>query len=253
MESPDGAPLEAMDPEALSERLTAMLSQRDLTNPEDRQAAAAEVSDLHDLAEEQAQAREKEVQTLENLMSGVDAGEPGPATEFGNAMRRSDFEQARQELTKMSDALENGSLSDAQQQQMAEQLSAMGEQLAQRAEAQREQAAAAEQAAEEALREAGLSEEQVEQMGEKVGNADAVKEALEQAKPPQSPQEREAQEQQAEKLAEQNREAAKQKERSEQAGDRAEQMAEQMKKMGEAVGDEPSGGGSDGGGRSADG
>jgi len=238
-ESEAGSPADALDPETLSERLTAMLSQRDLANPEDRREAAAEVSDLHDLASEQAETREKEVQAMENLLSGMDPGEPGPATEFAQAMRRSDFAQARQELSRMGDALANGQLSDAQKQQMSEQLATMGEQLRQRAKQQRQQAQAAEQAAQQALRDAGLTEEQVEQLGKKSQDADAVKDALEEAKPPQSPQERRTQEAQAEKLAEQNRDAAEQKDRGEQAGDRAEQMAEQMKKMADAVGEDP--------------
>jgi len=178
-ETPKGGDLpEALDPEALSDRLTAMLSQRDLTNPEDRRAAAAEVSDLRDLAAQQAERREKEVQALENLMSGVDAGEPGPASDFAEAMRRSDFEQARQELTKLGDALENGTLSEAQQQRMAEQLSAMADQLQQRADQQQQQADAAKQAAEQAMRDAGLSEEQVEQLADKAQDPEAIKQEL---------------------------------------------------------------------------
>ncbi len=238
-EAEDGAPLEELDAEALSDRLAAMLSQRDLTNPEDRREAAAQVSDLHDLAAEQAQAREQEVQALENLMSGVDAGESGPASDFAQAMRRSDFAQARQELAKMGDALKNGSLSDAQQQQLAQQLDTMAQQLEERAAQQQQEAAAAKQAAEQALQDAGLSEQQVQDLAERARDAQAVQEQLAKANPPQSPQEEKDQQDQAQELAQQQRDAAGQEKRGEQAGERGQQMAQQMKQMSEALKDEP--------------
>ena len=127
---------EALDPAELDERLDAILARRDLTNPEDRRAAEAEVSDLQERFAKRVEREREKQDRLQNAMSPLDAGERGPADDFAKALRRGDFEEARRELSGLAKDAADGDLSEAEQERLTEQLESLSEQLAEQAAAQ---------------------------------------------------------------------------------------------------------------------
>lgn len=225
--SEDAAAEEAMDAEDLDEKLEAMLTQRDLSNPEDQREAAAEVSDLQEKFEEQIAQKQAAVEALQNTMSQLDAGERGPVDKFADALRRGDFSAAQQELAKLADEMESGDLSESQKQRMAEQMESLGEQLAEMAEQQKQLAEQAEQAAQQAMEDAGMSQEQMDQLAEQGFDPEAVQEALEQLQ--------NMSQEQRQQLAEQMQQAMQQSQNSGEAGDAAQQLAQQMQQMSQAM------------------
>lgn len=222
----------------LDEQLEALLTQRDLTNPEDHQAATAEVSDLQERFEQAIEEKQSEAQAIQNAMSTLDTGEPnerGPADRFTDALRRADFQAAQQELATLADELKQGDLSASQQKRLAEQLETLSEQLDTAARMQREAAARAQREAQAAAEDAGLPPEKSEQIAEKKDSSgletqNALREALEEQGVPSDQAQA-----QAERLAEQIEQANKQAQSNEAAGETAERLAEQMQEMAEAV------------------
>lgn len=223
----DAAAEEAMDAEDLDKQLEAMLTQRDLSNPEDQREAAAEVSDLQEKFEEQIAQKQAAVEALQNTMSQLDAGERGPVDKFADALRRGDFSAAQQELAELADDIESGDLSESQKQQMAEQMQSLGEQLAEMAQQQKQLAEQAEQAAQQAMQDAGLSQEQMDQLAEQGFDPAAVQEALKQLEG--------MSQEQKQQLAEQMQQAMQQAQNSGEAGDAAQQLAQQMQQMSQAM------------------
>ncbi|MEO1237076.1 MAG: hypothetical protein AAFX76_09840 [Planctomycetota bacterium] len=230
----DGVAEDELDPADLDEQLEALLTQRDLSNPEDQREAAAEVSDLQEKFEEQIAQQEAAVEALQNTFSQLDAGERGPTDRFADALRRGDFSSAQEELARLADQIESGDLSESQRERASEQLAALSEQLEQMAEQQEQLAEEAEQAANQAMENAGLTPEQMEQLAEQGFSPEAVQQALEQALQNQGMTQEQAQ-QAAEQLQQQMQQAMQQARNSQNAGDAAEQLAQQMQQMSQAM------------------
>lgn len=228
----DAAAMEAAD---LNEQLEAMLSQRDLTNPEDQKEAAAEVSDLQEKFEEAIAQQQAAVDALQNTMSQLEPGETGPADPFADALRRGDFSSAQEELAKLADELESGDLSESQKQQMAQQMSELSEQLEQLAQQQQDLAEQAEQAANQAMENAGLSQEQRDQLAQDGFDPEAVQEALQQALEQMQGMSQEEAQQMAQQMQEQMQEAMQQAQNSQNAGDAAQQLSQAMEQMSKAM------------------
>ncbi|MBB6430319.1 hypothetical protein [Algisphaera agarilytica] len=225
----------AMDPAELEEQLEALLTQKDLSNPEDQREAAAEVSDLQEKFEEAVAQQQAAVEALQNTMSQIDPGETGPADRFADALRRGDFSQAQEELAKLADELQAGDLSESQQEALAEQMSQLSEQLEQLAEQQQDMSEQAEQAAQQAMENAGMSQEQMDQLAEDGFDPEAVQQALQQALEQMQGMSAEEAQQMAEQLQQQMENAMQQAQNSENAGDAAEQLSQAMQQMSQAM------------------
>jgi len=232
---PGGEDAAAMDPADLDEQLEAMLSQRDLTNPEDRQDTAAEVSDLQERFEQAIEQKQAQVDALQNAMSALDPGERGPADKFADALRRGDFSAAQQELAALADEMESGDLSEQQKQQAAQQMQALADQLDEMAEQQERLAEQAEQAAQQAMDNAGLSQEQKDQLAEGGYDPEAVKQAMQQALEQMQGMSKEDAQQLAQQMQQAMQNAQQQAQNSQNAGDAAEQLAQQMSQMSKAM------------------
>ncbi|MEM9881731.1 MAG: hypothetical protein AAF800_02290 [Planctomycetota bacterium] len=226
---------DAMDPAELSDRLEAMLTQRDLSNPEDQREAAAEISDLQERFEQSVEQQRAEVEALQNAMSQLDAGETGPADDFADALRRGDFAEAQQQLAELAAAMQDGDLSESQQDQLAQQMQQLSDQLDALAEQQQQLAEQAERAAQQAMDDAGLSEEQQQQLAEGGYDPEAVRQAMQQAMEQMQGMSRQEAQQMAEQLQQQMQEAMQESQNGENAGDAAEQLARQMQQMSRAM------------------
>lgn len=228
----DAAAMEAAD---LEEQLEAMLTQRDLSNPEDQKEAAAEVSDLQEKFEEVIAQQQAAVDALQNTMSQLDPSEVGPADPFADALRRGDFSAAQEELAKLAEELESGDLSESQKQAMSQQMGELAEQLEQLAQQQQDMSEQAEQAANQAMENAGFSQEQRDQLAEDGFDPEAVQEALQQALEQMQGMSQEEAQQMAEQLQQQMQEAMQQAENSQNAGDAAQQLSQAMQQMQQAM------------------
>ena len=234
-EEEDGGSAEEMAAEDLEEQLEAMLSQRDLTNPEDRQEAAAEVSGMQDKFEDAIAQKQAEVEALQNAMSSLDAGERGPADDFADALRRGDFSAAQEELAKLADEMESGDLSESQKQQMAEQMQQLADQLDQLAEQQQQLSEQAEQAASQAMENAGLTQEQMDQLAEGGYDPEAVQQAMQKAMEQMQGMSQQEAQQMAQQMQQAMQDAMQQAQNNGEAGDAAQQLAQQMQQMSKAM------------------
>ncbi|MEM1108599.1 MAG: hypothetical protein AAGH99_07915 [Planctomycetota bacterium] len=234
-ERDDPASEDALDPADLDQQLEAMLTQRDLSNPEDQREAAAEVSDLQEKFEEAIAEQQAAVDALQNTMSQLDPSEVGPANPFSDALRRGDFAAAQQELAKLADELESGDLSESQKQQLAEQMGQLAQQLEQLAEQQQQLSEQAEQAANQAMEDAGLSQEQRDQLAQEGFDPEAVRQAMQQALEQMQGMSQEEAQQMAQQLQQQMQEALQQSQNSEGASDAAQQLSQAMQQMQQAM------------------
>lgn len=225
--SDDAAAEDEMDPADLDEKLEAMLTQRDLSNPEDQREVAAEVSDLQEKFEEQIAQKQAAVEAMQNTLSQLDAGERGPVDDFADALRRGDFSSAQEELAKLADEMESGDMSESQKQRMAEQMESLGDQLAELAEQQQELSEQAEQSAQQAMKDAGLSQQQMDQLAEQGFDPKAVQEALKQLEG--------MSDEQKQQVADAMQQAMQQSKNSGDAGDAAQQLSQQMQQMAQAM------------------
>ncbi len=225
----------ALDPADLNEQLEAMLTRRDLGNPEDRREAAAEVSDLQERFAQTVERKQRAAEAMQSAMSRLDPGERGPADRFADALRRGDFSAAQEELGKLADELESGDLAENQKQQLGEQLDTLARQLQQIAAERRQLGEQAQAQAEQAMRDAGLSPEQVDQLAEQGFSPEAVQQALEQALQQAQGMSPEQAQQAAEQMQQQMQQAMRQAQDGQQAGEMSEQLARQMSQMSKAV------------------
>jgi len=228
----DAAALDAAD---LDEQLEAMLTQRDLSNPEDQREAAAEVSDLQEKFEEQIAQKQAAVEALQNTMSQLDPAETGPADPFADALRRGDFSAAQEELAKLADEMEAGDLSENQKQAAAQQMAQLSQQLEQLAQQQQNLAEQAEQAANQAMQDAGLTQEQMDQLAQDGFDPQAVQEALQQAMEQMQGMSAEEAQQMAQQMQQQMQEAMQQSQNSQSASDAAQQLSQAMEQMSKAM------------------
>ncbi len=124
-------PATAQDLEHLAE--FASLTERDLSNPQWRQDAAAELSDAERRLAERAKEQQKELAKIESALSRVDPETSGPADQFADALRRGDFAQAQQAMRELAAEIEKLSPEERealheQAQRIADQLLEMGDQ-----------------------------------------------------------------------------------------------------------------------------
>lgn len=138
------------------------LSQQDLSNPEGRRQAMEKLSQVQEKLAQRTEQRRRELQSLENALSRLDPGRSGPADRFAEALRRTDFQAATEELKNLAEELNR--LSAEERQALRQQLAALAEQLEQIAREALEHQEQARQAIEQELRRAGLSGEQVQKL-----------------------------------------------------------------------------------------
>ena len=158
----------------------ASLSNRDLTNPGAKKDAAAKISKIKERLDEVTESKEKQVQALQNAMSQLDSGQQGPADRFENALRRGDYEAAKQALQTMENKIRNGDYSAKQKQRLQQQLDQLSKQLNQAAQKAKQQANQAGQSAQQQLKQHGLSQKQINQLKQQGMNQQAVQKALQQ-------------------------------------------------------------------------
>lgn len=126
---------------AEAENLLAKLEQatdRELTkNDVDRKEALVR---LNDLAKEVQERREQlaQSQKLQQQLSQLKDMPRGPADKFAQALKDGDFKQALKELDSLQKKLEQGDLSDADREKLAQQLDQMREKLENMSQAQQE-------------------------------------------------------------------------------------------------------------------
>jgi hypothetical protein len=251
----EGSGGEAIDPDDLEARLEALLTDRDLSDPEDQREAAAEVSDLQQRFAELAEQKQSEAEAVRNALSPLETSERGPADRFTDALRRGDFRGAQQELGRLADELASNDLSPAQEQRLAEQMGELAEQLEQIEQQQREEAQRQREAVRQALEEAGVEPEQAEQLANDRqatprDAAEAAREAQnnqEQASsetpdgsesPPSSTPENSAEQDQSAGSEQASRDAAEAKQNAREndaAGDTAGDLAEKLQQMSDAM------------------
>lgn len=142
--------------------------------PEEIQAAAVkELTRLTDtLAERMEEKGAQRLEAMEKRLEQLRQPGPGPAQDLARAMARGNFEQARQELSKLAQQLRDGELSAEQREQLQEQMENLAKQLdelgRQRADLER------------SLREAGMSADQAGQMA--LADPEALRKALDELK-----------------------------------------------------------------------
>lgn len=156
----------------------ANLTQRELTNPEYRQKAAAKLSAVQDKLEQAEQQKAREFEALQNTLSRMDAGQPGPADRFADALRRGDFEAAKDALQQLADNV--GDMPADQQQALKQQLDNLAQQLDDAAKQAQAQQAQTQQNIQQQLSEAGLSQQQIQQAQQQGYNAQHLQQLLQQ-------------------------------------------------------------------------
>jgi len=151
-----GVDLDAEDPEIGEDLLNPDRSE--FIEPEESLRSA--IKNLTAVSDELKKKREgEEPRTLDAIreaMKSLENDRNDPASEMARAMARGDFGEAKKKLDELAEQLEQGSMSDAQREQAAQQLRALREQL--------EQAAQNDRRLREQLENAGLTPQQAEQL-----------------------------------------------------------------------------------------
>ncbi|MCE9591040.1 MAG: hypothetical protein K8S99_10990 [Planctomycetes bacterium] len=203
----------------------AALTQRELTNPDMRRDAAAKLSRVQDKLAQEAQQQESRFNTMQSMLSRLDAGEPGPADKFTDALRRGDLAAAQQASEEMASNLDKMSPED--RAALERQLDNLAEQLQQAAKQAEQQQQQAQQQTEQTLQNAGLSKEQVQQLAKQNFNQQAVQQALQQNGMNQ---------QQAQQTAQQLQQQQQQKQNSGQCQNSAKGLSSSLKQMSQCAG-----------------
>jgi len=202
----------------------AELSQQDLSTHEARREAAAELSDAAKKLGEQAQQKQGEADATKNMLSRMQPNQAGPATRFANAVRRSDFDTAQQELKQLADQAD--SLPPQEKKQLASQLKDMSDQLQTQSQKQQLKQEKARQQAEEALKQAGLDQKQIEDLKKQDFDKKAVEKKLkENGNTPQ----------QAKKTAKQVQKQQQTKQTAKKTADQSKGLSSSLGKMSKAV------------------
>lgn len=215
-EAADESDLREADPAEILKEL-ASLTRRDLTNPELRSQAAAELSAVKERLAASRRDKREQFRSLQNQLSRLDAGTPGPADRFADALRRGDFAAAQRELERLAQQIDRGELPQSQQQALRQQLQNMSKQLQQMAQNAAARQQQTQQAINQQLQQAGLSRQQVQQLQQQGYNSQAVQQALQQAyqqqgMPPQQAQRKARQ--QSQQVRQQQQQAHQQQARS---------------------------------------
>lgn len=134
-----------------------------------RAAAVKKLTKLGDELAEKMDSREQQArEALENRLQRLRQPGPGPAEDLARSLARGEFGKAKEALDQLEQQLREGSLDEAQREQLERQLANLSEQMDALADRQNEMEAA--------LQQAGMSREQAEQLA---GDPDALQQALE--------------------------------------------------------------------------
>ena len=162
-------PLEAM-------KTLASLTRKDLSTPQTRQEAVAKLSQVQDKLAQEQQKTKSNLRSLQNAMSQLDSNMSGPADRFADALRRGDFEAAKQQLAQLAASIEN--LPEDQRQALKEQLANLSQQLQQVSQNQQNNSQQSQQQLQQMLSQSGLSQQQIQQLQQQGMNAQQVQQAL---------------------------------------------------------------------------
>lgn len=145
------------------------LSPTELTPEEIQAAAVKQLTQLTDsLAEKMQEQGADKLEALEKQLEQLRQPGPGPAQELARAMARGNFDQARQELSKLAQQMRDAELPPEEQEKLQKQMENLASQLKELGEQRKE--------TEQALREAGMSSEQAKELA---ADPEALKKALE--------------------------------------------------------------------------
>lgn len=144
-------------------------------------AALKKLTKLSDsLNAAQKSEKSEQMKALQQNIERLKTPGPGPMTEFARSLARGQFKDAKQALEELSDALQQGEMSDEQKMQASEQLKALAEQM--------EKLAQQKEALKQQLEKQGMDADQAERLA---SDPAALKEALEKMQN-MTPEEREA-------------------------------------------------------------
>ncbi len=218
------------EPEDLMDRLEAVLSKRDLRTPDARREAEAELSAIRDELAEQAEAERAQDQAMRAALSGLETSQAGPADRFVEAMRRGDYDAARQEMQRLAERVDNEQLSDTQREKLQEQLEEIAEQLQEQAEQQQDAAEQAQQNLQEQLQDAGMSEEQAQQAAQQNTEPGTSSQQAQ-----QQLQDAGASQQQAQQLSQQTQQSRQQAQQNQSNGQASQNLADAVQQMADCV------------------
>lgn len=146
------------------------LAPTELTPEEIQAAAVKQLTQLTDTLADQMQDKGADkLQALEKQLEKLRQPGPGPAQELARAMARGNFQQARDELSKLAQDIQAGDLPPEQQEQLQKQLENLAKQLDQLAQDRKD--------TEKSLREAGMNPDQARELA---ANPEALQKALHQ-------------------------------------------------------------------------
>lgn len=167
---------DALADEALHE--LAQITRQDLANPEMRRKAAAKLSKAHQSLAQKTQDRHQALDLVRNAMSRVDPKVAGPADALADALRRGDFDAAREAIQELAQTLE--SMPDVEKKALQQQLANVAQQLDQAAQQHAQQSQQAQQQAQQMMRNAGLSQQQIQQAQQQGTSQQQLQQALQQ-------------------------------------------------------------------------
>lgn len=224
--------LSEADPTQLSQEL-ASLTRRNLRNPDMREKASAQLSDVQERLSIAQQALDMEVKMVKNAFSGIEPKTTGPADKFAAALRRGDFKQAQRELQRLSEKFKKGDMSDAEQRALQQQLQQMSRQLQQMAQQARQQQAQRQQQVAQKLQNQGLSQQQSQQLAQN-GTPQQIQQALQNQMQQQGMGQQQAQ-QQSQQLAQQIQQMQQQNQGSQQTQNTGQNMSQALQQMSQAL------------------
>ncbi len=227
-------PLEEADPTELLDRL-AELTQRDLTNPELRREAVAQLAQVQDKLDSAVQQKEQQLRTMQNQMSALDPGTNGPADRLADALRRGDFAQAQKELEALAEQVDRGDLTEGEKKLLQQQLEQMARQIQEMAEQARRAREQLQKQIAQQLQQQGLSQQQVQQLQQQGYNQQAVQQALQQQYQQQGMSQQQAQ-QQAQQMAQKIAQQQQQQQAAGQNQSNQQGLSQSMMKMSQALG-----------------
>lgn len=145
------------------------LSPTELTPEEIQAAAVKQLTQLTDkLAEQMEEKGADKLEALEKQLQQLRQPGPGPAQELARAMARGEFDKAREELSKLAQQMNEGDLSEEQEEQLQKQMENLAQQMEKLSQERKE--------TEQALRKAGMSSDQAKKLAM---DPEALKKALE--------------------------------------------------------------------------
>lgn len=143
--------------------------QKPLSADDIRKAAMQRLTDIRDQLEQRKSGEQAaRLESMKQMMRQLRQPGPGPLENLSRAMQKGDFAQAKEELEKLRQQMQSGSMSAEQKEQAAKQMEKLAEQL--------KQAAQNRESLEKKLAEAGLSKEEAKKAA---SDPEALKQAME--------------------------------------------------------------------------